>query len=78
MARVMADLTLDAHAAETVAKLRAIQALIEAASISADTLEGGDNLNKRELHDSLAVAQLSVLRMLEDEGYGGNVSFFST
>lgn len=77
MASLMADMKRNAHAAETGAKLRAIQALIEAASISADTLEGELTLTKRELHDSLAVAQLSVLRMLEDEGYG-NVSFFST
>lgn len=77
MASLMADMKRNAHVVETGAKLRAIQALIEAASISADTLEGDLTLTKRELHDSLAVAQLSVLRMLEDEGYG-NVSFFST
>lgn len=77
MARVMADLKRDTRGAEIVAKLGAVQALIEAASICADTLEGDLTLTKRELHDSLAVAQLSVLRMLEDEGYG-NVSFFST
>ncbi len=76
MVRVMAGMKNDARKAETIAKLRAIQALIEAASISADTLDGDDSLTKRELHDSLAVAQLSVLRLLDDEGYGFNL--FST
>lgn len=76
MGTVMAGIRNDARAAETVAKLRAVQALIEAASISADTLDGADSLTKRELHDSLAVAQLSVLRLLDDEGYGFNL--FST
>ncbi len=54
---------------ETVARLRAIQALIEAAAISAETLDVDDATTKRELFDSLAVAQISVFRLLEDEGY---------
>jgi len=56
------------RSAETIAKLRALHALIEAARISADTLQVADKVTESELFDSLAVAQLSVLRMLDDEG----------
>jgi hypothetical protein len=56
------------RSADRVAKLQALFALIDAARLTADTIEIDDPLTKRELLDSLAVAEISILRLIEEEG----------
>jgi hypothetical protein len=55
------------RSADTAAKLQALFALIDAARLSAETLEIDDPLTKRELLDSLALAEISILRLMEEE-----------
>lgn len=52
---------------DTVQKLRAILSLLEAARANAAGLKPLDAIAKTELLDSISIAELSVLRMLDDE-----------
>ncbi|MEZ5996416.1 MAG: hypothetical protein R3C25_11785 [Hyphomonadaceae bacterium] len=48
--------------------LRTLRRLVTAARSTTNLLEVRDNESKQDLLDSLALAELSVLRMLADEG----------
>jgi|LakMenEpi03Aug12_release.lakeMendotaPanAssembly.Ray.scaffolds.fasta_scaffold2023421_2 hypothetical protein len=68
MLRIVAPVKEPMRSADRVAKLQALFALIDAARLTADTIEIDDPLTKRELLDSLAVAEISILRLIEEEG----------
>ncbi len=67
MLRIAAPVSRKARSTEGIATLNAVLALIEATRATASTIDAPDALTKRELFDSLAVAELSVLRLLDDE-----------
>ncbi len=57
---------------ETVHQLRTILSLVHTARANAAGLKARDEVCKSELLDSFSIAELSVLRMLDDEAYGGS------
>lgn len=67
MLRIVAPVSEPMRPANTAAKLQALFALIDAARLTAETLDIDDPLTKRELLDSLALAEISILRLVEDE-----------
>lgn len=67
MLRIVAPVREPMRSADTAAKLQALFALIDAARLSAETLDTDDPLTKRELLDSLALAEISILRLMEEE-----------
>ena len=67
MLRIVAPVREPMRSADTAAKLQALFALIDAARVTAGTIDIDDPLTKRELLDSLALAEISILRLMEEE-----------